>query len=186
MKNFIKAGFKPVDSLNAPDDGHRWSIMQKLLLGLSPQEYFQQLRRNPLNWLLFLIFAVGLPVIVYRYIFGLGSVMHGSYDYPWGLFLGFGLFCMVPLSASGFLLSSLAGVPLTIGASAPLFGLFGALVWAGRKTGSSALGRQALILVVPWAFRLNESSSIQFFFFNCLYICGNVLTGVPEQVLKRK
>ncbi len=51
-------------------------------------------------------------------------------------------------SASGFLLSSLAGVPLTIGASAPLFGLFGALVWAGRKTGSSALGRQALIYAV--------------------------------------
>jgi len=48
-------------------------------------------------------------------------------------------------SAAGFLLSSVAGVPLTIGASAPLFGLFGALVWAGRKTGSSALGRQALI-----------------------------------------
>ena len=106
MKNFIKEGFKPVDSLNDPDDGHRWSIMQKLLLGLSPQEYFQQLRRNPLNWLLFLIFAVGLPVIVYRYYMGLGSVMHGSHDYPWGLFLGFGLFCMVPLSASGFLLGT--------------------------------------------------------------------------------
>ncbi len=51
-------------------------------------------------------------------------------------------------SASGFLLSSLAGVPLTIGASAPLFGLFGALVWAGKKTGSSALGRQALMYAV--------------------------------------
>lgn len=56
-------------------------------------------------------------------------------------------------SAAGFLLSSLAGVPLTIGASAPLFGLFGALVWAGKRTGSSALGRQALIYaVVLFAF----------------------------------
>ncbi len=106
MKNFIKEGFKPVDSLNDPDDGHQWSLMQKLLLGLSPKEYFQQLRRNPFNWFLFMIFAVGLPVIVYRYINGLGSVMHGSFDYPWGLFLGFGLFCMVPLSASGFLLGT--------------------------------------------------------------------------------
>ena len=51
-------------------------------------------------------------------------------------------------SAAGFLLSSLAGIPLTIGASAPLFGLFGALFWAGRKTGSSALGRQALVYAV--------------------------------------
>jgi rhomboid protease GluP len=58
-------------------------------------------------------------------------------------------------SAAGFLLSSLAGVPLTIGASAPLFGLFGALVWAGRKTGSSALGRQALMYaVILFAFGL--------------------------------
>ncbi len=58
-------------------------------------------------------------------------------------------------SAAGFLLSSLAGVSLTIGASAPLFGLFGALIWAGKKTGSSALGRQALMYaVILFAFGL--------------------------------
>jgi len=51
-------------------------------------------------------FAIGLPVIAYRFINGLGSVTHSSNDYPWGLFLGFGLFCMVPLSASGFLLGT--------------------------------------------------------------------------------
>jgi rhomboid protease GluP len=51
-------------------------------------------------------------------------------------------------SIAGFLLSSLAGTALTLGASAPLFGIFGALVWAGRKTGSSELGRQALIYAV--------------------------------------
>ena len=106
MKRLIAKGFKPVDSLNDPDDNHRWTMKQKLLLGLSPGEYFQQLRRNPFNWLLFLIFAVGLPIIVYRYLTGLGGVLHGSYDYPWGLFLGFGLFSMVPLSASGFLLGT--------------------------------------------------------------------------------
>ena len=106
MKRLIAKGFKPVDSLNDPDDGHRWTIKQKLLLGLSTGEYSQQLRRNPFNWLLFLIFAVGLPIIVYRYFTGLGGVTHANYDYPWGLFLGFGLFGMVPLSASGFLLGT--------------------------------------------------------------------------------
>jgi len=106
MKHLIKKGFKPVDSLNNPDDGHRWSIKQKLLLGLSPGEYFQQFRHNPFNWLLSLIFVVGLPLIVYRYATGLGSITSASNDFPIGLFLGFGLFSMVPLSASGFLLGT--------------------------------------------------------------------------------
>ncbi len=106
MNRLIEKGFRPIDSLNDPDSGKRWSLQRKILLGLSPQEYFREVLRNPFNWLLFFIFAVGLPVIVYRYVMGLGSVMHGSYDYPWGLFLGFGLFCMVPLSASGFLLGT--------------------------------------------------------------------------------
>ena len=59
-----------------------------------------------MNWLLLIIFSVGLPLLLQRYIFGLGSVTHASNDYPWGLFLGFGLFGMVPLSASGFLLGT--------------------------------------------------------------------------------
>jgi rhomboid protease GluP len=51
-------------------------------------------------------------------------------------------------SVSGFALSTLMGIQLTIGASAPLFGLFGALVWAGRRTGSTEMGRQALFYAV--------------------------------------
>jgi rhomboid protease GluP len=45
-------------------------------------------------------------------------------------------------SISGFLLTSFLGTPLTVGASAPIFGLLGALVYAGQR-GSSALERQA-------------------------------------------
>ena len=59
-------------------------------------------------------------------------------------------------AVTGFLLSSLVGhfVPMlprflggasfTVGASAPIFGLLGALVLEGRRRGSSAVGRQAL------------------------------------------
>ncbi len=106
MNRLIEKGFKPIDSLSDPDSGKRWGLLRKLMLGLTPRDYFREVLRNPFNWLLFVIFAVGLPVIVYRYYMGLGSVMHPNPDYPWGLFLGFGLFCMVPLSASGFLLGT--------------------------------------------------------------------------------
>jgi rhomboid protease GluP len=44
----------------------------------------------------------------------------------------------------GFLLSSLVGTPLTMGASASIFGLLGAMVHYGRKSGSSLVGSQAM------------------------------------------
>lgn len=56
-------------------------------------------------------------------------------------------------SIGGFLLSSamgafvplpfLSGAMFTVGASAPILGLLGAMVWYGRRTGSSHIGRQA-------------------------------------------
>jgi rhomboid protease GluP len=58
-------------------------------------------------------------------------------------------------SLGGFLLSSTAGVlfpgvpilggaPLTLGASAPIFGLLGALVYYGRRSGSSLVRSEAM------------------------------------------
>ncbi len=102
MKALAAKGWKPMDS----DKKRKWSFQEKLLLGLTWKEYVAQAVRNPFNWLLGIILAVGLPLIVSRFIFGLGSVTHSSNDYPWGLFLGFGLFAMVPLSASGFMLGT--------------------------------------------------------------------------------
>ena len=88
------------------DDKEPWSLKDRLLLGLTTTQYLQQMWRNPVNWLLLIIFLVGVPLLALRYIYGLDAVTHGSNDYPWGLFLGFGLFGMVPLSASGFLLGT--------------------------------------------------------------------------------
>jgi Ni/Fe-hydrogenase subunit HybB-like protein len=95
----------PVDSAHRPGGG-AWTMRDRLLLGLSGREYLRRLFRNPVNWVLAVLFAVGLPLLAERYLFGLGAVTHASNDYPWGLLLGFGLFCMVPLSASGFLLGT--------------------------------------------------------------------------------
>ena len=51
-------------------------------------------------------------------------------------------------SIAGFSLSTLAGTQLTVGASAPIFGLLGALIHYGRRGGSSLLGRQAVSYAV--------------------------------------
>jgi len=82
------------------------TIKSKLLLGLSGREYLAKAISNPVNWALAVVFAIGVPVVISRFVFGLGYVTHASYNYPWGLFLAWGLFTMVPLSASGFMLGT--------------------------------------------------------------------------------
>jgi Ni/Fe-hydrogenase subunit HybB-like protein len=53
-----------------------------------------------------IILCIGLPIIGLRFIYGLSFVTHASHDYPWGLFLGWGLFGGVPLSATGFVMAT--------------------------------------------------------------------------------
>lgn len=110
MKTLIDNGYKPLNSLHDEKSSKRWTLVEKLLLGLPPGQYMAQAMRNPFNWVLAAIFLVGIPLMIYRYLFGLGVVTHASNDYPWGLFLGFGLFVMVPLSASGFMLGTAANL----------------------------------------------------------------------------
>lgn len=106
MNRNIREGAESVKALHKEDGKTTWSIMEKLLLGLTPSQYMAQLLRNPFNWILGIIFVIGLPIIAGRFLFGLSWVTHSSCDYPWGLFLGFGLFGMVPLSSSGFQLGT--------------------------------------------------------------------------------
>ncbi len=106
MRSIAANGKMPIATLTKPDGSSTWTVKEKLLLGLTPGEYVAQMVRNPVNWVLAVIFAVGIPVIIGRFAFGLSWVTHSSYDYPWGLFLGWGLFTMVPLSASGFMLGT--------------------------------------------------------------------------------
>jgi len=105
MKKFVAQGKVPL-ATHYNTEKMRYSAKDKLLLGLSLSEYLAQAFRNPFNWILAVIFTFGGYVTLTRFIFGLGYVTHSSYDYPWGLFLGWGLFTMVPLSASGFMLGT--------------------------------------------------------------------------------
>ena len=83
----------------------RSRFMDKLLMGMSWPEYIRSLL-TPFNVVAFLILCVGLPLIVIRFIFGLYTVTHASNEYPWGLFLSWGLFGGVPLSATGFVMAT--------------------------------------------------------------------------------
>lgn len=87
-----------------------------------------------------------------------GGLLHIGFNLYWIRFLApetaelYGPSRMVIVysisSVTGFLASSLMGVPLTVGASAPILGLLGALVYYGRRTGSSVVGRTA------WSYAL--------------------------------
>jgi rhomboid protease GluP len=73
---------------------------------------------------------------------------------------GFALTSLVG-PALGFL-PFLHGAPITVGASAPIFGLLGALVHYGRRSGSSAVGSQAVYYAVV------------------LFVFGFLVTGVDN------
>ncbi len=105
MKDITIKDFVPI-ATHSKENGNKWTVKEKIFLGLTPSEYFKMQSKNPFNWILWIIYAVGVPILIGRFIFGLGWATHSSYDYPWGLFLSWGLFTMVPLSASGFMMGT--------------------------------------------------------------------------------
>lgn len=89
----------------AKTENFRSWFMYKLLMGMTWPEYARSLI-TPFNIVAALILSVGLPLIAYRFIFGLATITDGSNDYPWSLLLGWGLFGGVPLSATGFVMAT--------------------------------------------------------------------------------
>lgn len=80
-------------------------VRDRLFLGLSTTEYMKR-AVTPFNVIAGIIVLFGLALIVIRFSQGLGAVTGASQDQPWGLFLGWGLFSGVPLSATGFVLGT--------------------------------------------------------------------------------
>jgi len=89
----------------AGTENFRSWFMNKLLMGMTWPDYFKSLL-TPFNIVAAIILCVGLPLIVLRFALGLYMVTHASNIYPWGLFLGWGLFGGVPLSATGFVMAT--------------------------------------------------------------------------------
>ena len=86
-------------------DNFRAKFMDKLLMGMTWPEYARQLI-TPFNIIAAIILSVGLPLIALRFVIGLSFVTHSSQEYPWGLYLGWGLFGGMPLSATGFVMAT--------------------------------------------------------------------------------
>ena len=101
-----------------------------------------------------------------------GSLLHILFNMMWvrqlvpatARFYGVGrmLLIYVVSGAVGFMFSTLSGHQLTLGASAAVFGLLGALVVYGRRTGNTAMGQQ----VWMWAI--------------VLFMLGFVMRGVDN------
>jgi Ni/Fe-hydrogenase subunit HybB-like protein len=80
-------------------------VKEKIFLGMGLREYARSLI-TPFNIVAGMILLAGFPFIVLRFVHGLGAVTSASNVQPWGLFLSWGLFSGVPLSAAGFVLGT--------------------------------------------------------------------------------
>lgn len=80
-------------------------VQEKFLLGMSPIDYVKSLAR-PADLVFALILAVGIPVIVYRFAFGLGAATNLSQVNPWGIWIGFDVLTGVALAAGGYTIAT--------------------------------------------------------------------------------
>jgi len=81
------------------------TVADRLFLGSSARDYLRSLM-TPWDLAIFAILLVGIPVLVYRFVFGLGAATHLSQSTPWGLWIGLDMLCGVALAAGGYTLAA--------------------------------------------------------------------------------
>ncbi|HEX4824106.1 MAG TPA: Ni/Fe-hydrogenase cytochrome b subunit [Candidatus Polarisedimenticolaceae bacterium] len=81
------------------------TLAGRLFLGTGWKAYARR-HLNAVDLTFALILAIGIPVIVYRFAFGLGAATHLSQATPWGLWIGFDMLCGVALAAGGYTLAA--------------------------------------------------------------------------------
>jgi Ni/Fe-hydrogenase subunit HybB-like protein len=87
-------------------------LREKLLLGMSSKDYVRSNLTIP-NAIAALILAVAIPVMIYRFLYGLGPSTNLTDTNPWGIWIGVDVLCGIALAASG----------LVIGTAYHLFGM---------------------------------------------------------------
>ena len=80
-------------------------VRDKILMGYTLPAYVRSLLA-PINLVPALILLVGLPVIVYRFAFGLGAATNLSATSPWGLWIGLDVLSGVALAAGGYTMAA--------------------------------------------------------------------------------
>jgi Ni/Fe-hydrogenase subunit HybB-like protein len=87
-------------------------IKEKVFLGMGLGAYVRSCCTLT-NAIAAIILVVGIPLLIWRFVAGLGATTNLSQSAPWGLWIGFDMMTGIVLAAGGF----------TIGATVQLFGL---------------------------------------------------------------
>ena len=80
-------------------------VKSKLFLGMDFKDYVKD-QITPFNIVAAVILAVGIPVMIYRIIFGLGVSTNLTDINPWGIWIGFDMITGVALAAGGFVMGT--------------------------------------------------------------------------------
>ena len=81
------------------------SVTSKVFMGMRPREYFRSLL-TPGNGVFAVILLAGLPVIAYRFAYGLGAATNLTQQTPWGIWIGIDMLSGIALAAGGFTIAA--------------------------------------------------------------------------------
>lgn len=80
-------------------------IRENIFLGMSFRDYVKS-NLTPFNFVAAIILLIGIPVMAYRIIYGLGSSTNLTDNNPWGIWIGFDMMTGVALAAGGFVIGT--------------------------------------------------------------------------------
>jgi Ni/Fe-hydrogenase subunit HybB-like protein len=88
----------------------RW-FNDKVLMGMTGRDYVRSLF-TPWDAISALILAIGIPVVVYRFTYGLAAATNLTQQTPWGIWIGIDMLSGIALAAGGF---TIAGTVYLLG-----------------------------------------------------------------------
>jgi Ni/Fe-hydrogenase subunit HybB-like protein len=80
-------------------------VQENLLLGMDLKEYLKS-NLTPFNGVMAIILLIGIPVMIYRIVYGLGPSTNLSDYNPWGLWIGFDMLAGIAVASGGFCIAT--------------------------------------------------------------------------------